>query len=137
MTDLFDLREIKLAIAENRFPFPNNEEPAWQTHINEGENSSMGLPAADGDIYPDIVVINRATATNKYLMAAVICVDELGLEDMVLWRQISNIVDFFYVFVAKGRCRRAADLAETGNIDVSGFRWFSPDGGSIEINDCF
>lgn len=137
MTDSFDLKEVKLAIAENRFPFPNDEKPAWRTYINEGENSSMGLPTVDGDIYPDIVVIDRASNINKYLMAAAVCVDEPGLEDMVLWRQISNVVDFFYVFVTEGRCRRAADLAETGNIHVSGFRWFSQDGGSTEINDCF
>ena len=137
MTDSFDLKEVKLAIASSRFPFPNDEKPAWRTYINEGESSSMGLPAVDGDIYPDIVVIDRASNVNKYLMAAAVCADEPGLEDMVLWRRISNVVDFFYVFVTKGHCRRAADLAETGNIHISGFRWFSPDSGSTEINDCF
>ncbi len=137
MVDSFDKNKISLRIAKQRFPFPNEEKPAWRTYVNDGSNSSPGLSTVDGDVHPDILVIDRATTTNKYLMAASVCVDKPSSEDVIIWRQISNVVDSFYVFVPKGYCREAAKLAGAGKVLVSGFRQFNLAGESIEINDCF
>lgn len=137
MSEPFSRMDIKAAIVRHRFPFPNSEKPAWRTYINDADNPIAALPAAGGEIYPDILVVDRATATNKYIMAASVCMGEPSVEDMTVWRRIAEAVDSFYVFIPDGHCRRAIEIAATGNIQVSGFRLYSRDGNVITVADCF
>ena len=129
--------DVKTTVARTRFPFPNEEKPAWRTYINDGDNPIAALPTADGDVFPDILVIDRASTTNKYIMAASVCLGGPSVEDLTVWKRIAPEVDSFYVFVPEDQCRHAVELAATVNLEVSGFRYFRRDGGSIKINDCF
>lgn len=133
----FSKMDIKKAIVRHRFPFPNGEKPAWRTYINDFDNPIAALPAAGGEVYPDILVVDRATATNKYIMAAWVSMGEPSAEDLATWRRIAEAVDFFYVFVPDGHCRRAIEIASTGNILVSGFRSYGREGSAITVADCF
>lgn len=137
MSEPFVIMDLKAAIARQRFPFPNNEKPAWRTYINDGDSPIAALPTADGEVYPDILVIDRATATNKYIMAAAICLGEPSAEDLVEWRRMASATDAFYVFVQPGYCQRAAELAATGNLVITGFRAYSQTANAVEITDCF
>ncbi len=137
MSEPFSRMDIKAAIARHRFPFPNDEKPAWRTYVNDADNPIAALPAAGGEIYPDILVVDRATATNKYIMAASVSMGEPSAEDMVSWRRIADAVDFFYIFVPDGFCRQAIEIAATGSIQVSGFRSYSREGAAISVADCF
>ena len=137
MGESFSIMDIKAAIVRHRFPFPNDEKPAWRTYVNDADNPIAALPAAGGEVYPDILVIDRATATNKYLMAASVCGGEPSVDDMTTWRRIAGSVDFFYVFVPEGHCRRAVEIAGTGNIQISGFRCYRREAGAIKVTDCF
>lgn len=136
MSEPFRIMDLKSAIARHRFPFPNSEKPAWRTYINDGDSPIAALPTIDGEVYPDILVIDRATATNKYIMAAAICLSEPSAEDLVEWRRIAAAADALYVFVPADHCRRAAELAATGNLAVTGFRAFTHTAGAVEITDC-
>ncbi|MDP1809515.1 MAG: hypothetical protein Q8L35_08275 [Actinomycetota bacterium] len=137
MSEPFSVMDIKTAIVRHRFPFPSGEKPAWRTYVNDADNPLAALSTADGEVYPDILVIDRATTTNKHIMAASVCMTEPSVDDLADWRRISEAVDFFYVFVREGHCQHAVDLAATGNIQVSGYRYYGYDGGAIIVTDCF
>jgi len=137
MSEPFSVMDIKAAIARHRFPFPNKDKPAWRAYVNDSDNPLAALPADDGEIHPDILVVDRATTTNKYVMAASVCMVEPSADDLADWRRISGAVDFFYVFVPEGYCGHAAELAAAGNIQVSGFRYYSRDRGAIVVTDCY
>lgn len=137
MSNALNMTEIKTAIARHRFPFPNREKPAWRTFVNDAADPIVALPTAVGDVYPDILVIDRATTINKYLMAAAVCAGEPSPDEMPHWRAISQVVDFFYVFAPDAQCRRAAELVAAGNIEVAGFRSYALSEGGVTVTDCF
>lgn len=133
----YSTHNLIAAVAKSRFPFPNSDKPAWRTYVNTPDDQGTPVATATGEAFPDILVVDRATATNKFIMAASVLRGEPSDEDAVLWGRVAAVVDSFYLFVPNGQCRAAADLANAANIVVSGFRYYNLNGDHLEISDCF
>lgn len=120
-------------IARKRFPFPDDDHPNWKTYVNEPE-PTQGVIIGDETLYPDIVVVD--TSNDKVPMVGEVESDSTVTETErdEQWKKYSK-VRWFYLYVPKGLCQQAKELAK--GLGISGFRHYhwSTDG-SFSIENC-
>jgi hypothetical protein len=126
-----------LEIARQRFPFPNQEKPSWHCYVNLPGKPLLGLTEGKEKIYPHILVVDRASAANKNVLAAdVLTAADFSNLPLERWAKIVNAVNSFYLFVPEGFCQQIIEAVNNANIFVSGFRYYRQVGEQLEIDDC-
>lgn len=110
------------AIAERKFPFPNDENPDLDTLLNIPKRTiSVGKSATGEDLFPDIVVVRRPGQWLT-MMAEVEMTDTLTDEQaLTRWAPMSLLGDL-YVYVPMGQLHEAKKLAKKHGVRIAGFR---------------
>lgn len=126
-------------IAANRFPFPGQTTwPANYTTLTNVPARQRGVPAPDGEYFPDIVVVDSDGKTR-----------EIGDVEMTLdparvpmWKAASEAGDplpdygtrIFFLYVPRGLEEEAQKILDDNAIPYAGVRGFTADDqGQIRI----
>lgn len=103
-----------------RFNFPNNSKPTWQAYTNHPDkNWKITVPETEDSLYPDIVVVNSGIAV---MAGEVETNDSLTEEESLQWKEYSEVVNTFYLYVPKGYSSIAYVLAEDIGAKIAGIR---------------
>ena len=97
-------------IAEDLFTFPNSEftpgvfYPTWVTYTNIPKRQMPVLHKWEGEIYPDIVIVDTARGNVPMVIGEVETKDSLNFEEAVQcrWRPDTDECSILYVFVPEG-----------------------------------
>lgn len=116
-------------VATTRFPFPNQQDwPAnYETIVNAGQRR-RAVPTAQGEAYPDIVIVGGDGAVRE--MGEV--ETDLAPEMAAKWRAYSDAVPVhpdtgvrhFFVYVPAGQEDAAKVMLEDGGISYAGLRGY-------------
>jgi hypothetical protein len=120
-------------IAKERFSFPTNDHPNLKTYVNEPQ-PKLGVKIGDETLYPDIVVLN--TSTDEVPMIGEVESDSTvtQAERDEQWKKYSK-VSGFYLYLPKGLCQQARDLAK--GLAITRFRYYAWNSdGSFSITNC-
>ena len=128
--------ELVSIIARERFPFPDLEHPNWETFTNHPDQTMGVLNEEEEPLYPDIVVLN--TDNNEAVMIGEIETSEsVSEEESEQWKEYSDVAKPLYLYVPKGYCKEAKDLAEDAGAEIKGFRIYYVNlSGEIQIENC-
>lgn len=131
------LNEIIIAVAKARFPFPNTEKPGWHCYVNLPNKPLISLNLGEQKLYPHILVVDRASAANKYALAAdVVTGDDFNNLPLARWAQIVAAVNSFYLFVPENYCQQIIAETNNANIFISGFRYYRQKDNEWQFFDC-
>ena len=122
-----------LAIAKERFRYPDKDNPDWKTWINTNEKRSMGVKANGDFVYSDIIVTD---SENKVIMAGEIETEStISEEGVKQWKQCQELCGACFVYVPEGYEEQSRELFGKGNFSVSGLRTYRFDGWNIIISN--
>lgn len=121
-------------IAQERFPYPDSQNPSWKTYLNEPQHT-MAITGKEVSVYPDIVVVD--TQKNQAAMIGEIetpmTVNEEGATQ---WKKYSSLVSTFYLYVPVSVQQEVRRLLASYGISVTGLRVYSYDAqGGITISN--
>jgi len=120
-------------IAKERFPFPDEDHPTWETYINEPEQR-RGVIIGGETLYPDIVVVDTEKNTVPKIGEVESQSTVTETERDQQWKKYAKVNDFF-LYVPRGLCQQARQLAR--GLTIRGFGHYSWNTyGSFSLEDC-
>lgn len=131
-------RRVVRWIAANRFPFPGqtNWPNDYITLTNEASHT-RSIITADGEAYPEIVIIDRSGAVREGGVVETEVTDDMGAR----WASYSRAFDnntatgvrHFFVYVPEGLEERAQALLEAHAVSFAGLRAYTVDGDDVRV----
>ena len=127
----YNLTEIVAAIANERFAFPNDENPDLRTYVNLPAPTMAIEPRGTGEkVFPDIVTVsypgNYPVAVAQVESKETVTLDQAKY----VWSRLQNRDSELYLYVPAGSLAEAKDYAKVAGIKGAKFRtWrWAPNG---------
>ena len=127
----YNLAETVRAIAEQRFAFPNDENPDLRTYVNLPEPTMAIEPRGTGEkVFPDIVAVsypgNYPVAIAQVESRETVTLDQAKY----MWTRLQNRNAELYLYVPAGTLAQAQDYAKVAGLKHVKFRtWrWAPNG---------
>jgi NAD-dependent dihydropyrimidine dehydrogenase PreA subunit len=134
----FDLAQVVLHIAEDRFAFPNEENPDLQTFVNLPEPTmaiEVGAGLGGEKLFPDIVVLEQPGAY-PVAIAQVESRETVTREQAAyVWARLENRTTPLSLYVPAGMLSRAKDYARAAGLKNVKFRTWRRQPGRMAVRE--
>ena len=118
-----------------RVRFSGDNWISYDIYTNPNGEKNMGIPTAQGTVYPDLVVTNKGRKTLTHAVEVETASSVTEHEATVQWKGYSTLGVPFFLYVPLGYGATAKQIAAKLKITISFFREWSYENGQLKVRE--